>query len=114
MNITDQFQQIGVLLTDNRFVTILKQMAAPVVFQIISDGMTRQKAAHKLRNPQGTTEYQEMDVIIHQGPSQYFRSSHLHQLTDTRDKILPVLVVKEYRAAFNSSHHHMVKYPRCV
>jgi hypothetical protein len=38
-------------------------MAAPVVFQIVSDGMARQKTAHKLRNPLGTTEYQEMEVI---------------------------------------------------
>ena len=45
--------------------------------------------------------------------SQYFRSCHLHQFTDTRDKILPVLVVKEYRPAFDSPHYHMVKYPRC-
>jgi hypothetical protein len=114
MNITDQLQEIGVLLTDNRFVTILKQMATPVVFQIISDGVTRQKTPHKFRNSLATTEYQEVDVIIHQTPSQYSRSRHLHQFTDTRDKILPVLVVKEYRATFNPTYHHMVKYPRCV
>src|SRR4030066_1447168 len=114
MNVTDQFQEIGVLLTDNRFVTILKQMATPVVFQIISDGMTRQKTPHKFRNSLGTTEYQEVEVIIHQTPSQYLRSSHLHQFTDTRDKILPVLVVKEDRATFNSPNHHMMKDPGCV
>jgi len=85
-----------------------------VVFHIISDGMTRQKTPHKFRNSLETTEYQEVEVIIHQSPSQYFRSSHLHQFTDTRDKILPVLVVKKYRAAFHSPYHHMVKYPRCV
>src|SRR4030066_2113107 len=114
MNVTDQFQEIGVLLTDNRFVTILKQMATPVVFQIISDGMTRQKTPHQFRNSLGTTEYQEVEVIIHQSPSHYFRSSHLHQFTDTRDKILPVLFVKEYRKPFHSPYHYMVKYPRCV
>ncbi len=89
-------------------------MAAPVVFQIISDGMTRQKTPHQFRDSLGTTEYQEVKVIIHQSPGQYFRSGRLHQFTDTRDKILPVLVVKKYRAAFHSSCHHVVKYPRCV
>jgi hypothetical protein len=39
-------------------------MATPVVFQIISDGMTRQKTPHKFRNSLGTTEYQEVEVII--------------------------------------------------
>jgi hypothetical protein len=114
MNVTYQFQEIRVLFTDNRFVTILKEMATPAMSQIISDGMTRQKTSHKFRNSLGAAEYQEVDVIFHESPSQYSRSTRFHQLTNPRNKILTVLVIKEDRAAFNSSYHHMVKDPRRI
>jgi hypothetical protein len=42
MNVTHQLQQIGIFLTDNGFVAILEKMAAPMVFQIVPNGMTRQ------------------------------------------------------------------------
>ena len=74
--------------------------------QIISNGITCQKTSHQFRNSLRTAEYQEVDVIFHQSPSQYSRSSHLHQLTDPRDKILTGLIITEYRAPFNSPYHH--------
>src|SRR4030042_3954470 len=111
MNVADQFQQIGVLLTDNRFVTILKQMATPAMSQIISDGITRQKTSHKFRKSLRTTKDQDVDVIFHESPSQDSRSCHLPQLTDPGDEILPVLIIQEYRSAFNfnSPYHHMME-----
>jgi len=41
MDVTDQLQQIDILLADNRFVTVLKQMAATAVamVELTADGL---------------------------------------------------------------------------
>ena len=66
MDITGQFQQIEIFLTDDRFVAVLKEMATPFVFQIVPDGITCQKTPHEFRDAPRSTEHQEMDVIIHE------------------------------------------------
>ncbi len=49
VNIPDQFQQIGLLVTDNGFVAVLKQVAAATMTEIESGGMSGQ-----LQNPEYT------------------------------------------------------------
>jgi len=65
MDIAHQLQKIGVLFADDRFISVLKKMASSLMPPIVIERITREKTAHKLRNPLGTAEKKEMNVIGH-------------------------------------------------
>ena len=46
MNIADQFQQIGIFLAHNRFVSVLEKMAVTSVPPVEINGIARQQLAH--------------------------------------------------------------------
>jgi len=49
MDVTNEFLKISVLVTDNRFIAILEEMAVPAMTEVIGDGITGQKSTHALR-----------------------------------------------------------------
>lgn len=46
MNIADQFKQIRIFLTQNRFIRVLKQVPMTAVPAIVADGISGQKPPH--------------------------------------------------------------------
>jgi hypothetical protein len=46
MNIAHQLQQIGIFLTQNGFISVLKQMAKTAVTAVVIDNITGQKPLH--------------------------------------------------------------------
>jgi hypothetical protein len=46
VDVPDEFQQIGVFLTDNGFKTVLEEVAAPVMTKVEFDGIPGQEALH--------------------------------------------------------------------
>jgi hypothetical protein len=56
MNVTDKFQKIRLLLTNNGLIPILKKMANPLMSSIIAEGITRQQTPHKKGNPLGSAK----------------------------------------------------------
>ena len=50
MNISRQFQQVGILLTDDRFIPVLKEMATSFVPQVKFDYIAGEKFLHALGN----------------------------------------------------------------
>jgi len=43
MDVAHQFQQIGLFLTQNRLISVLKQMAKTVVTAVVGDNITGEK-----------------------------------------------------------------------
>ena len=46
MNIANQFQEIGIFLTQDGLVTVLKKVAVSSMFFIVPKGVAGQKASH--------------------------------------------------------------------
>jgi hypothetical protein len=63
MDITNQFQEVSILLTQDGLVTVLKQNSMPVVSSIVGHGITGQKPAHQAcqRNLSGPN--QKVDMV---------------------------------------------------
>ena len=48
MDVTDKLLEVDVLLTDDRFVPVLKELTGSVVSVIERNGISRQKTSHEL------------------------------------------------------------------
>lgn len=46
MNIADQFQQIRIFLTNDRFITVLEEMTTPLMTSIEGNSVSSHKTAH--------------------------------------------------------------------
>ena len=60
MDVAHQFKQIGIFLTQDRFVPILKQVAMSVVASAEADGMAGQKPTHHGGNGGAAGSQQQM------------------------------------------------------
>jgi hypothetical protein len=114
VDVSNQFQQIRLLFTDDRFIAVLKQMASPMIFPIVPHCITRQQAPHEFRDPLGSADYQEMNMITHQDPGKDSRSGVFRDLSEARKKVLAVFVLPKDGLSFSSPDHHVVKGSRGI
>ena len=63
MDITDQFQQVGILLAQDRFVTILEQDPMPTVSSVVGHGVTGQEPAHHVCHGNHSRPDQKVDML---------------------------------------------------
>ena len=68
MNVPDKLLEICIFFFDDRFVTILKQMAMPAVTPVIAAGIPWQKFAHDRRYPLEPASQKNMGMVGHQSP----------------------------------------------
>jgi hypothetical protein len=114
VNVSNQFQQIRLLFTDDRFIAVLKQMASPLISPIVPHCITRQQAPHEFRDPLGSTYYQEMNMVTHQDPGKDSRSRVFRDLSEAREKVLAVFFLPKDGPSFGSPDHHVVKGSRGI
>jgi hypothetical protein len=69
VDVTHQLQQIGVLLAQNRFVTILEEHAVSTATAVESYSVAGQQPSHHKRYGNKTRAQEQMYVIAHQCPS---------------------------------------------
>jgi hypothetical protein len=50
VNVARQFQQVGILLTDDRFISVLKEMTGSFMAQVKINNITGQKLLHTPEN----------------------------------------------------------------
>jgi hypothetical protein len=50
MNVSYQFKQVGVLLTQYGLIAVLKQMPTPAVAPVVGNGISGQQSSHHRRN----------------------------------------------------------------
>jgi hypothetical protein len=63
MDVADKFEEIGIFLADNGFVSILEKMTATLVPIVEIHGIACQKASHKDGKPHPVTAQKGVDVI---------------------------------------------------
>ena len=63
MNVTEQLPKIDLLITDNRVITVLKEMPMPVMAKVVGHGVACQEAPHEFRKTQGATPQEKVNLL---------------------------------------------------
>jgi len=105
MNVPDKFEEVSVLLANDRFVTVLEKMADALVTTIETDGIPRQQTAPESR--QRALIGTKKEVIGDEGPGQAVGSGFLEQSRKPVNKGLPVMIIKKDRGFFDAPDDDM-------
>jgi hypothetical protein len=114
MNITNQFQQISVLLTQDRFEAVLQKMTMPTMTPVIANSITGKYPTHDRRNRCRAGTEQEVKMIGEQRPSITRGPAFFQVGSQALQEITPVAVILKYRLAFNVSGNKVMKRPRRI
>ncbi len=114
MKVADQFQQVGLLLDDNRLVPILKEMAHAVMPPIEGAGVARQQGPHHPRQRAPPRADQEMGMVRHQRPGLHGEPRGRHERGQAGHEVGAIDVVAENDPPFDPANHHMVEDARGV
>ena len=101
VNVSGQLQQIRVLLTNDRFVSILKQMPVAPVPQVEIDDISGEKAPHALGQGLAARSHQEVKMSGHERPRIHSQSPSLTEPCQAVEEILLVRLVAEDLGLFN-------------
>ena len=77
MDITGQFQQVEIFLTDDRLLAVLKKMAAPLVPEVEVDGVAGHQAPQAPGQGLFSGPDKQMKMVGHQGPRHFLLSVRL-------------------------------------
>ena len=114
MNVSYQFLEIGILLTNDGFVPILKQVPVADVAAVEGYGISGQKAAHEYGQPFVAAAKQDMGMIVHQCPGVKAISRGLGLITQAGQEIFPILIVVNDIPAFDAPQHNVVQCSRGI
>jgi len=110
MNIANQFPQIGIFLTDNRFVPILKKLAVTFVPAVEADRVSSKESSHQPGKWYPTSAKKKMSMVRHQNPriASGFRLRNKHG--EAPQKILVIFRVHEYLTTLYPPDHDVVQH----
>lgn len=114
VDVPHQLQAVGVLLNQNGFVAVLKEMAMPPVPSIEIAGIPSQKPSHDCRERNRASAKEKVSVIWKKRPGKNPNTGVRNENGQSVDPLLPVLVISEYGTPLNSPHHNMVQCSRSV
>jgi hypothetical protein len=114
VNIARQFQQVGIILADDRFISILKEMAMPSVSQVEVDHITGKEFAHTLGNRLATGTNQQMKVVRKEGPRIDMEIPIQAEIRQSVQKIFPVLIRAENGCPLDAPSHDVMQSPGCI
>jgi len=114
MDVACQFQEIGIVFTDDRFVSVLKEMARPFVSQIKVNHITGEKLLHTSRKRLAASSDQYMEVVGEKGPCIHDEIPVHALFRQPVKKILAVSIGTEYICPFGSPPNHMMQCARGV
>ena len=109
MDVSHQCQEIGFLLADDRFVTILKEVAIPPMAAVERNGMPGHQTTHHLSQMNAPTPEQKVKVVRKQGPRVAPDLSNRQDRLETDEEILVILTVPEDPGPINSPGHHVLE-----
>src|SRR3989339_866049 len=109
MDVADQFEEIGVLLADDRFVTVLEEVARALVAEVEIDGIAGQEPAHEEGQTGPARTEQQMNVVGHQRPGEAFGAGLDEELREVDEKPPAVVIVAEDVTAIDSADNHVLE-----
>jgi len=114
MDVCDKLLEIGILLTENRFVAVLKKMPVSVMSPIELHRIACQKPTHDRCNRNSSSAKKEMHMIGHQCPCITGRILLLQKTGQPFKKIFPIFIISENRSALDSSDDNMMQGARGI
>jgi hypothetical protein len=109
MDVTDKFEQVGVSLTKNRFVTVLKEMPMTVMAAIEVSGISTKQPFHDCCNRRGPGLKQQVEMIWDENPCKASGRSFQEDTTQTMKEFVPILIIGEDTCALDTTANDMVK-----
>ncbi|MEZ4600494.1 MAG: hypothetical protein R2940_11965 [Syntrophotaleaceae bacterium] len=109
VDIPHQFQQVGIAVADNGFVTILEQVADTIVAQVENYGVTGKQTAHEMRKLGDMGLYQQMEMGIQQSPGETLRPGFAKQPGKAGEELFAILVIEKNRTFLNPSDDDMMQ-----
>jgi hypothetical protein len=114
MNVTHQFQQVDVLLAQNRLVAVLEEVAVSTVSAVIPKGVTGQKPSHDRRDGNCSGPEQEVKMIGNKCPGIATCFGFFQDTSESNQKIVSVGIVLEYLSSFNAPGNDVVEGSRSI
>ena len=111
MDIADQFQQVRVFFADDGFVSVLEEVACPLVSFVEGDGVTGHEFSHDLAERGRPGAQQEVKMVRDHGPRVALGLGLLEDDGQTIEEGLTVFVILEEGPSLNPSGHNMLKKP---
>ena len=109
MDVANQFKEIGIFLTHNRFIAILKQMPAPFMALVEGDGIAGHEATHDLAQRGCADAQKKMEVIGNKRPSIALGLSLIEYGRKAVEERPSILIVCKYFSSFNSSGYDVLQ-----
>jgi len=109
MDVSHQRQEIGILLADDRFVTILKEVAVPPVAAVERNGIAGHQRPHQPAQRNIPTPEQEMEMVRKQRPGVAPDPSNRQDRLETGEETLVILTVPEDPGPVNSPGYDVLE-----
>ena len=109
MDISDQLQQIRLLLAKNRFVSILEKVPVTVVTTVEKNGIAGQQPSHDRRERGGAGLQQEVEMVGNQRPGKAASGGVDQDGVEARDEFIPIRIVGKYLPTFDSAADDVVQ-----
>jgi hypothetical protein len=109
MDVAHQLQQIGILLAEDGFITVLEKMPAAPVPPVEAHRIPGEQPLHYRRYRHIPGPQQQVEMVRHEGPCVAGGSRLSENLTEPAEKILPVQVIPVNTAALNPTADNMLQ-----
>lgn len=109
MNVTDQLEEIGIFLAQDRLVPILEEMPMSPVTAVVGDSVAREKPPHHSGDGGPARPKQEMNVIREQHPTIAGSTGLRKNASHPIDKLISILVILEDFSALDPSYNDVMQ-----
>lgn len=118
VNVANEFEEVRLLLDQDRLVPVLHEVTNTAVAPIEPHGVSGQQSPHGGRQgtprahpcPHAPGPDQQMKVIRQKGPGQDLQASALRDRGEARHEIGPIAVIAKEGAPLESAHHHVMEH----
>jgi hypothetical protein len=112
VNVPDQFQKIGLVLTDHGLVAILKEMTVSFVAPVKGNSIAGHEAPHQPAQGDMATPEEEVKMVGQQGPCVATDLRHPQEGLQAGEEIFVILRVPE--DPINSPGHDVLEETGCI
>jgi hypothetical protein len=109
MNIPDQFPEIAFFLTYNRFIAVLKQLAATIMSVVKSNDISGEKSSHEFGQRGCSATKKKVGMIGQKRPGITVCLGLGTEIFKPFNTVLTIFIVAKYFPAFHPSNHYVVQ-----
>jgi hypothetical protein len=109
MDVADKLKKICILLTKDRFVPILKEMARTDVTPVMRESVAGQQTAHDLRYRNTAGFQQKVEVVGDKRPSATRCPCFFDKRSEPLDEITVVALVKKNGSSLNAPYDYVMQ-----